>query len=246
MFAGLNIQKPAARHPAGVLMRFALFGIFAFAITTANAAAADMPTADERAVIEAVEKLGGKADIDAKLFFEARVSVKFETATDGVLVALKKYPQIGAVDAFDATKCTEKGFAALKDLPNLRKLVLGKAELNPNGATAIGGCKELRHLGLVNAGLTDAELATMNKLTLLDHLTLSENPKITDKGMATVKGFERLQVLYLSKTGITDKGLLELKPLDGLRTLGVVGTGVTTAAAEAFPDGMPNLRVVRK
>jgi Leucine-rich repeat (LRR) protein len=222
-------------------MRFALLAVFVSAL---SANAADNPTADEKAAIDAIAKSGGKGDIDSKLFFEARVTAKFDAVTDGVLIGLKKYPQIGAIDAFDVTRCTEKGFAALKELPNLRKLVIGKAGLTQGEANAIGEYKELRHLALVSCGVTDTELAAMKKLTLLEHLALSDNPKITDKGMATVKGFERLQVLYLNKVPISDKGLQELKALDGLRTLSVKGSNVTSDAAEKFPDDMPNLRKV--
>jgi hypothetical protein len=64
--------------------------------------------------------------------------------------------------------------------------------------------------------------------------------------MATVKTLERLQALYLGKTGITDKSLPELKGLDGLKQLNVVGTKVTGDAAEKFADEMPNLRGVRR
>ncbi len=222
-------------------MRFALLIVFSLALT---ASAADTPTADEQKTIDAIAKLGGKGDIDPKLSSEARVSAKFEAVTDNILIGLKKLPQVGAVDTFDATRCTDKGFAALKELPNLRKLVVGKGDLNVAAVTAVGQCKELRHLALISCGVTDAELESLKKLTLLEHLTLSDNPKITDKGMATVKEFDRLQVLYLSKTSIGDKGLAELKPLDGLRTLSVKGTKVTGDAAEKFADDMPNLRKV--
>jgi hypothetical protein len=64
--------------------------------------------------------------------------------------------------------------------------------------------------------------------------------------MQTVKGFERLQVLYLANTSIGDAGLAELKVLDGLRTLNVGNTKVTAEAADKFADDMPNLRTVRR
>ena len=97
---------------------------------TAAGIAAETPTANEQKAIDAIEKLGGTATIDPKLATEARVSAKFEAIADTTLVALKKQPHIGAIDAFDATKCSEKGLTGLKDLPHLRKLVLGKCELN--------------------------------------------------------------------------------------------------------------------
>lgn len=216
-------------------------------IPSAPAQPADTtPTADEQKAIALVAKAGGKAEIDPKLPSAARVSAKFESAADAVLLGLKKAPQIGALDVFDATRCTEKGFAALHDLPNLRRLTLGKSAMTLGRARAIGQCKELRRLYLAECGLTDAQLATLKPLTLLALLDISGNPQVTDKGMATVKALERLQALFLGKTGITDKGLMELKGLDGLRQLNVVGTKVTGDAAEKFADEMPNLRAVRR
>jgi hypothetical protein len=225
-------------------MRFALVIGFA-CLMIAVATAADTPTKEEKAAIDISAKWGGKATLESRFSTEARVSVKFETLTDAILIGLKKYPHIGGVDTFDATRCSEKGFTALKDLPNLRKLVIRKANLTPAGIAAIGECKELRHLSLVGCGVTDAELASLKNLTMLDYLTLSDNPKITDKGMATVKGFDRLRTLHLTNTSISDTGLMELKVLDGLRNLSVGGTKVTQEMAEKFPDDMPNLRVVR-
>ena len=226
-------------------MRFTLAATFALGLT-ATLATAQPPTDDEKRAIDLVAKAGGKAAIDPKLPAAARVSAKFEAANDATLAGLKKAPQVGAIDVFDATRCTDKGFAALKELPHLRKLALGKSALGAAAATAIGQCKELRVLYLPGSRLTDAELAGLKSLVLLEALDVSDNPQVTDKGMETVKALERLQTLYLAKTGLTDKGLLELKGLDGLRSLNVVGTRVTGEAAEKFADEMPNLRAVRR
>lgn len=223
-------------------MRFPPAAILLLAL--APAAAAQTPTADERAAVDGVGKLGGKATVDPKLPAAARVAAQFDAPTDAALAGLKKFPQVGAVNLFDAARCTDKGFAALRELPNLRKLVVEKAALTPAAAAAVGQGKELRHLALMDCGLTDAELAGLKSLTLLEHLTLADNPQITDKGMATVKGFERLRALNLNKTAVSDKGLAELRGLDGLRTLSVRMTKVTGDAADRFPDGMPNLRKV--
>lgn len=228
-------------------MRFSLAATFALGLTAIALAqpASKTPTDDEKKAIDLVVKAGGKAEIDPRLSPAARVSAKFESATDGVLTGVKKGTHIGAIDIFDATRCTDKGFAALKDLPNLRKLTLSKSEMTPARVTAISQLKELRVLYLRDCGLNDAELALLKKLTYLEVLDLSENP-ITDKGMASVKGIERLQILHLTKTNITDKGLMELKPLDALHALYVGGTKVTGEAAEKFADEMPNLRQVRR
>jgi hypothetical protein len=229
-------------------VRVTLVATFLFGVTAAVVAqpADKTPTADEKKAIDLVVKSGGKAEIDPKLPADARVSVKFEAATDATLANLKKVTQIGALDVFNATKCTDAGFAQLKQLPNLRKLSLGKSVMGEASTAAIAQCKELRVLYLAGSGLSDVELAALKKLTLLESLDISDNPQVTDAGMATVKSLERLQVLNLSKTALTDRGLMELKPLDGLRSLQAVGTKVTAGAAEKFADEMPNLRIVRR
>ncbi|AMV28386.1 Leucine Rich repeats (2 copies) [Gemmata sp. SH-PL17] len=227
-------------------MRALLTSFLALGLTSLALAQPSKPTADEQKAIDAVVKAGGTAEIDPKLPEKGRVSVKFETGADAALVALKKYPQIGSVDVFDASKCTDKAFTALKDLPNLRRLILSKSNLTVTRVNAIAQCANLRDLRIPNAGLTDTEMVGLKKLAFLESLDISENPQVTDKGMATVKALERLQALYLSKTGVGDKGLLELKVLDGLRTLYAGSTKITADGAEKFADEMPNLRAVRR
>jgi hypothetical protein len=204
------------------------------------------PTPAEQKTIDLVTKTGGKAEIDPKLPAEARVAAAFETATDATLLNLKKAPQVGSLSVADAAKCTDRGFAALKDLPHLRKLVVGKSRMSGPVTGALGQCKQLRTLYLGDAGLSDQELIGLKKLTLLESLDISGNPQITDKGMVHLKALERLQALYLANTSITDKAFAELKSLDGLCALNVVGTKVTGDAADRFADDMPNLRTVRR
>src|SRR5262245_13511780 len=148
------------------------------------------PTEDEKKAIDLVVKAGGKAEIDTTLPDSARVSAKFESITDAGLANLKKAPQIGALDVFDATRCTDKGFVTLKELPHLRRLILGKSEMTPAHVKAIGQCVELRRLYLAGSGLSDTELASLKSLTHLMWLDISDNPQITDRGMATVKSLE--------------------------------------------------------
>src|SRR5580700_3802725 len=100
------IGKAFAR---GVPMRFAILMVFTGTMT---AVAADTPTKDEKAAMDYVAKWGGKATLDSRFSADARVLAKFDFVTDAILIGLKKYPQIGGVDTFDATRCTDKGFAA--------------------------------------------------------------------------------------------------------------------------------------
>ena len=208
--------------------------------------AADAPTDDERKTIEALVKLGGKPSVDVNLPAAARVAVTFNEVTDATLAAIKKHARVGSLAALDAKKCTEKGYAGLKDLPHLRRLVLSSSVQTAKTVALLAECAELRQLALPAGGVSDDELVAVKKLKHLEMLDVSENAAITDKAMATVKELERLEILYVSNTAVSDRGLFELKPLDGLRTVYAANTKVTADGAAKFADEMPNLRQVRR
>jgi Leucine-rich repeat (LRR) protein len=229
----------------GSTMRFAFAVLIPLCVAFATLAQPG-PTAEEKAAMAAVMKLGGKTAIDPELPAGSRVTAKFDTATDATLKSLSKHPEIGSIQALEGRGCTEKGFKALHDLPNLRRLTLNVSGISDKELEVIVECKNLRELIIPASGVTDAGTAVLAKLPRLEALDLSENPRITDKAMTAIAGLERLERLFLGKTGLTDKGLMELKPLEGLRDLHVAGTKVTANAAEKFADEMPNLRVVRR
>jgi hypothetical protein len=228
-------------------MRFAfLTPAAAVLVATVGLARQDPPTAAEQAAIRAATLAKGLASTDPSLPPAARVSVKFTAAGDAALLNLAKHKEVGAIQVLDATACTVKGFAALKALPNLRKLVLNRSGVSDKELTEITGCAQLRVLIMPEAQVTDAGLKAVEKLPRLETLDVSDNPRVTDKAAAAIKTLARLENLYLNKTGLTDKGLAELRPLEALRDLTVAGTKVTATAAEAFAEQMPNLRQVRR
>ena len=208
--------------------------------------AADAPTDDEKKSIDALAKLGGKASIDTGLHADARIAVTFTEITDTTLAAIKKHTHVGALTALDAKKCSEKGYAGLKELPQLRRLVLSSSVQTPKTMAQLAECAELRSLALPAGGVSDGELTAVKKLKHLEMLDVSDNAAITDKAMATVKELERLEILYFSNTLVSDRGLFELKALDGLRTVYATNTKVTADGAMKFADEMPNLRQVRR
>lgn len=227
-------------------MRIAPVFLSILGLAIFSAAQDQQPTPDEQKAIAAIEKGMGTAGVDAALHKDARVAAKFETVTDATLLALARYPRVGAIQAFDATKCTAKGFNALKKLRHLRVLELNQSGVSDKELAEIGSCKELRKLVIPESSITDMGLVSIAKLTRLEYLDLSANEKISDRGMLQVKKLERLEFLFLNRTSISDRGLFELKPLEGLRSLNVALTKVTPDAAMKFADEMPNLRVVRR
>jgi Leucine-rich repeat (LRR) protein len=225
-------------------MRFAAPSIVALLLLTT--ATAQEPTAGEKAALKSATLAKGLPGLDPTLAPGARVSVKFPAAGDAALVALAKTKEVGEIHIVDATACTARGFAALKALPNLRRLKLNRSGVTDKELAEIAALSQLRVLIIPEAQITDKGAAELEKLPRLETLDLSDNPRLTDKAMAHVKTLLRLENLFLNKTGLTDKGLAELKPLEALRDMTVGGTKVTAKAAEAFADEMPNLRQVRR
>lgn len=233
--------RPHTRY----FMRIACFVLFLYSAALATGQD-NAPSDAEKKVLSALKKYKGKTGIDSRLHAEARITVRLDAGSDAILADIAKHPEIGSFQALDGTLCTTKGFKDLQSLPHLRRLVLNKSGVTDKEFAVIAGCKELRELVIPESTITDAGLAELAKLAKLEKLDVSDAVKVTDKGIAHIAKLERLEELFLNKTSITDKGLMELKPLEGLRSLSIGGTKVTQAAAEKFPDEMPNLRVVRR
>jgi len=141
----------------------------------------------ESQAIALAEELGGSAKVDEKLDEIARVSVKLPSADDAVLRRLCKMPSVGAVEILDATKCTDAGFASLKELPDLQRLILGKCPLNEKDAAAIGTIRPLNVLFLGESKLTDVAFAGLKKLVNLKLLDVTD-AQITDKSAPILVG----------------------------------------------------------
>ena len=83
-------------------------------------------------------------------------------------------------------------------------------------------------LFLANSKITDAGLAHLKGLENLKSLNLVWT-KITDEGLVHLKGLTNLEKLYLSVTKITDAGLIHLKGLTKLKLLNLLFCKITDA-----------------
>ncbi len=192
-------------------------------------AAEQKPTDAESALIALVEKMGGKAKLSDELDEESRVAVVFEKVSDADLLALSKHPGLGSLDLRSAAKVTDKGFAALKEVPNLQRLYLSGCSLEVADATAIGTLRPLTLLVLAECKLTDAEVAKFAKLKNLKSLDLM-NTGVTDKSVDTLLALTKLEELNLSGTRVADAGAKKLLALEGLRLLQLNNTKVSAGA----------------
>ena len=198
----------------------------------------------EDKAIALAEQLGGSAKVDEKLDEIARVAVKLPTANDAALRRLCKMPSVGAVEIFDATKCTDVGFASLKELPDLQKLVLGKCPLNEKQAAAIGTLRSLNVLFLGESKLGDAAFEGFKKLVNLKLLDVSDS-RLTDRSAEVLLGMKKLEELNLSKTKFADDGVKALKALENLKLLKLNQTNVTRKGIDAIEEARGKALTVR-
>ncbi len=215
------------------MLRFAPLALLL--LTPLVSAAEQKPTDAEGELIALVGKLGGKAKLSDELDAESRVAAVLEKASDADLLALSKHPGLGSLDLRSAARVTDKGFAALKEVPNLQRLYLSGCSLETADATAIGSLRPLTLLVLAGCKLTDAEVAKFAKLKNLKSLDLMDTP-VTDKAVDTLLALAKLEELNLSGTRVMDAGAKKLLALEGLKLLQLNNTKVSAAAIADMED----------
>jgi Leucine-rich repeat (LRR) protein len=194
--------------------------------------------------LAAVKALKGTAEVDRGLLAEANLSVKIEGTTDAALAKLCKHPQIGALQISEASRLTEKGFADLRELPKLQKLLIYKSSFGDKALAEIGHMKALEVLYLGESKITDAGLVGLKGLSDLKVLDLYDC-KIGDRGLPALAALEKLEDLNLSGTKVTDAGIVALKDCKSLKTLKLTRTAVTRKGTEELESHLTKL-VIRQ
>ncbi len=102
--------------------------------------------------------------------------------------------------------------------------------------------KKLDYLAVICPKVSDAGVANVRGLTNLDTLYLSHT-QLTDKGLAALTQLEKLERLYLTDTRITDAGFVHLAGLKSLQLLSLENTA-TTDAGLAQLEPLTNLQTL--
>lgn len=171
------------------------------------------PSPDELAVVEWWINQGAPVDQTiADLDVPAEVRVLLES-----LVSPAQREHLAA-QARDEAAALEQSLAALqRDLPGrLSFVVPGKPEL---GYAAGSNASAVEDGHLAAMAPVSARLVSMDL----------QQTKITDAGVATLKGFTGLRRLHLQNTAITDAALQSLAALSALEELNLYGTSITDA-----------------
>ncbi len=127
--------------------------------------------------------------------------------------------------------------AFLDRLPRLRSLSIA-IPVDAAGLARIARIEGLESLGLEAPGATDADLASLARLTSLEKLSLSSATGITDLGLEKLAGLPRLESVDLPDSPITEAGL---RALDRCPTLG----SVRVSKARIDPETLRQLRAAR-
>lgn len=146
----------------------------------------------------------------------------------------------------------DAGLAHLAGLRELRVLALdGPSKISNEGLTLIGGPGRLEHLSFNGSRITDlkglaplvglkslnlmqvpvddAGLAPISRFPRLMHLTLADNPAVTDAGLVHLRGLADLQSLDLRNCRVTDAGLAHILACPRLVYLDLSGTQISDA-----------------
>ena len=125
--------------------------------------------------------------------------------------------------------------------PESDKLSLPPSTTDEQLAEKLKGRANLKHL-VLSYKITDSGMAHLKGLTNLKTLKLVETP-ITDVGMAHLKGITTLERLSLWRTKVTDAGLIHLKGLAKLEELDL-GWNNLTDAGLVYLKGLTKLKVL--
>jgi hypothetical protein len=113
----------------------------------------------------------------------------------GVLCGARDVAEIRILDG----GVSDKGLANLRDLPDLRVLVINSAEITDEGMKVVGTLKKLRTLEIMKGHITGKGLAELARLAELKELHLHAT-KVGDEDLTPLKGMLRLQRLSLPPT----------------------------------------------
>ena len=143
---------------------------------------------------------------------------------------------------FHGFNVTNAGLERLKDLKNLRSLVLSGSNVTNAGLERLKDLKNLEMLFLYDTQVTDAGLEHLKGLTTLDTVYLS-GTRVTDAGLEHLEGMTNLEILDLFGTQFTDECLEYLKELTNLQQMNLINTNITAEGVSELQQALPNCKI---
>jgi hypothetical protein len=148
--------------------------------------------------------------------------------------------QFGPVDNvyFLGPQVDDRNLSVLQKVPDLRILNLTNTQVTDEGPAQLRQFSELNCLYIASVDLT--------QLVGPDATHRNSTPRITGKGLDSLKDLPNLQVIQLMGTDTTDQDLKSLAVLSKLVVLDLKDTKVTDAGVTELKKVLPHCRVVRR
>lgn len=164
--------------------------------------------------------------------------------SDADLAYLGGLKQLRGLVLQNCDSVTNAGLGQLKELRNLRVLVIEKSQVNDDGLESLAMLEKLEVLELDHAEVHGPGLQHLAGLQELKLLSLRFCP-LDDSGMGHLACLPNLQRLYFYRTRLTDAGLSDLLSLKKLELLHLGKTPVTFAGANAFEKEFGRSPIIR-
>jgi hypothetical protein len=142
------------------------------------------------------------------------------------------------------TDVTDESLEKLKDLVELRRLVLTGTAISDAGCGHLAKLTKLEELGLSGTKVSNDGLKGLRELQGLRRLHL-DNTSIDDRGLAELGHLPKLASLSLAYTGVSKGGLATLRGLKSLADVSLIGTQVSDDALENLAKHLPDCRIER-
>jgi len=155
----------------------------------------------------------------------------------GTLLAL---PQLTELDIRNCREVTKAGIEQLAKKETLRTLKIGGPAVNDDVLAVVGGMDQIARLFLYNCNITDAGVAGLGKVPLVD-LTIYQASSVTDAGLEVLANYNDLQRLTLRDVpSAKGTALVKLPNPEKLVSLNMSQSGIGDAEVAHFA-GMTNL-----
>lgn len=147
----------------------------------------------------------------------------------------------------DCREVTDDGLLHLRELKRLRKLVLFSGRFTDAGCYYISNLTSLKYLDLCGGAISDMGCCRLaGRLVNLQHLNLSQNERITNRGAAALATLLNLETLNLSNTRVDSLGLRVFSDLRKLKSLTLYGCRmISPHHVSSLQNCLPMLRCLR-
>jgi internalin A len=148
--------------------------------------------------------------------------------TDTGIATLLDLPRLTELDVRNCRGVTARGIEQLTGKETLRVLKIGGPKIDDEVLETVAKLNNLSGLSLDNCDITDAGVAKLAELPLVD-LTLYQCAGVTDKGLEVLAGYAELKHLTLRDVPAKGSALDKLPHPEKLVSLNMAQSGITDA-----------------